>query len=58
MRFYTVELRGGRWLVVEYTQGNASPICETVHGQPQAMLIADALNAWVRRYVSTHDPGC
>lgn len=30
--------------------GNVVPICQAVHGQPQAEMIADALNEWECRH--------
>ena len=36
--------------VMQEIPGNNIVICETVHGQPDAEMIADALNLWRTRH--------
>lgn len=52
--YYARKLAGdSMWYVLQSVQGNESPICATIHGQPDAEMIADALNAWLARYDET-----
>jgi hypothetical protein len=48
---YYVSTKGGlATYVMQEIPGNNIVICETVHGEPDAEMIADALNAWRDRY--------
>ena len=49
-RYYIQQNDDGDWYVMQEIPGNRIVICETVHGEPDAEMIADALNAWQDRY--------
>lgn len=46
-RFYVVS---GTGYVNREIPGNDIPFCKAVHGQPDAEMIVDALNAWQDRH--------
>lgn len=52
--FYPARCEGLGWQVRAKIPGNDVCVCETIHGQPDAEHIADALNWYARRY--SEDP--
>lgn len=49
-RYYVDQTDDGEWLVMREIPGNNIIVCHTVHGEPDAELVVDALNFYQDRH--------